>query len=451
MLKTTIFREYDIRGIADAELLSDDVIILGRAFGTWLRRRGATRINLACDCRLSSPRLHDALLAGLLATGSTVTDLGIVPTPLLYYSVFHLNADGGIMITGSHNPSEYNGFKVMHGKSTIHGTDIQEVLKLIQNGDFDAGEGKVTSTDIVTPYVDEIAAQFTLPRRLKVVSDAGNGTAGPVIGRILSRLNCETTDLFYEMDGRFPNHHPDPTQPENLRHLVASVVENHADVGLAFDGDSDRIGAVDEKGTILYGDQLMMIYAREILSRKPGATVIGEVKSSRNMYDDIRAHGGNAIMWKTGHSLIKAKMQETQAELAGEMSGHIFFADRYYGFDDALYAACRLLEIVAASPAPLSAQLEGLPATEATPEIRVDCPDERKFAVVAAVREFFERDHDVIAIDGARINFAKGWGLVRASNTQPVLVLRFEAESAELLAEYRKTVESAVATLSATV
>ena len=449
MLKSTIFREYDIRGIADAELKNEDVRVLGQAFGTWLRRKGTTDITLARDCRLSSDRLHSSLLTGLMAAGCHVTDLGIVPTPLLYYSVFHLKAGGGIMITGSHNPSEYNGFKVMHGKSTIHGEDIQEVLRLIQNSDFETGESSITTFDIVTPYVNEIAGQFNFPRRLKVVADAGNGTAGPVISRILSKLNCETIELFFDMDGRFPHHHPDPTQPENLRHLVNAVQDNQADIGLAFDGDSDRIGAVDEQGTVLYGDQLMMIYAREILTRKPGATVIGEVKSSQNMYDDIRSHGGNAIMWKTGHSLIKAKMQETNAELAGEMSGHIFFADRYYGFDDALYAACRLIEIVANSPAPLSAQLAGLPVTFATPEIRVDCPDEKKFEVVATVREHFQRDHEVIAIDGARVNFSKGWGLVRASNTQPVLVLRFEAQSADLLAEYRTLVEGVVAEVAA--
>jgi phosphomannomutase/phosphoglucomutase len=250
------------------------------------------------------------------------------------------------------------------------------------------------------------------------------------------------------MDGRFPNHHPDPTQPENLQHLVAAVLSGQADLGLAFDGDSDRIGAVDEQGTILYGDQLMIIYAREILSRKPGATVIGEVKSSQNMYNDIRRHGGNAVMWKTGHSLIKARMQETSAELAGEMSGHMFFADRYYGFDDALYAACRLLEIVANSSQPLSSQLSDLPPTFSTPEIRVDCPDEHKFGIVRSVLTRFQRDYDVIAIDGARINFGQGWGLVRASNTQPVLVLRFEAQSTELLLEYRKLVEDAVAEAS---
>ncbi len=448
MLSPNIFREYDIRGIADTELPDAGVKALGQAFGTYLIRRHSRKVNLARDCRLSSDRLHDALLAGLLAAGCEVTDLGIVPTPLLYYSVFHLRSDAGVMITGSHNPSDYNGFKVMHGRSTIHGEEIQKIRQLIEIEDFETGVGSVKTSDIATPYVDEISAQFKLSRRVKVVSDAGNGTAGPVFRRILEKLNCDSTELFFEMDGHFPNHHPDPTQPENLHHLVAAVLANKADVGLAFDGDSDRLGAVDEQGTVLYGDQLMIIYGREILSRKPGATIIGEVKSSQNMYDDLRRHGSNAIMWKTGHSLIKAKMQETNAELAGEMSGHMFFADRYYGFDDALYAACRLLEIVANSGKPLSSQLSDLPPTFATPEIRVDCPDASKFAIVSAVRERFQRDYDVIAIDGARINFGKGWGLVRASNTQPVLVLRFEAQSPDLLAQYRKLVEDAVAEAS---
>jgi phosphomannomutase/phosphoglucomutase len=454
MLSANIFREYDIRGIADKELPDDGVRALGRAFGTYLTRadssgNAARNVNLARDCRLSSPRLHDALLAGLLETGCDVTDLGIVPTPLLYYSVFHLHSGAGVMITGSHNPSDYNGFKVMHGKSTIHGEEIQKVRQIIETQDFVSGAGALKSFDIATPYVEEIAGQFRLPRRIKVVADAGNGTAGPVFRRIMEKLNCDPVELFFDMDGRFPNHHPDPTQPENLQQLLAAVTANHADVGLAFDGDSDRLGAVDEQGTILYGDQLMIIYGREILSRKPGATIIGEVKSSQNMYDDLARHGGNVIMWKTGHSLIKARMQETNAELAGEMSGHMFFADRYYGFDDALYAACRLLEIVANSPAPLSAQLRDLPPTFATPEIRVDCPDSSKFAIVSAVKERFQRDYDVIAIDGARINFGQGWGLVRASNTQPVLVLRFEAQSPELLRKYRKLVEDAVAEVSA--
>lgn len=450
MLLPNIFREYDIRGIAETELPSDGIRELGKAIGTYLIRHGARTVNLGRDCRLSSDRLHNALLAGLSATGCEITELGVVPTPLLYYSVFHLKADAGVMITGSHNPSDYNGFKIMHGKSTIHGEEIQQIRQLIENGDFlTAPEpGKVKTFDAITPYVDEIAGQFSLKRRIKVVADAGNGTAGPVFRRILEKLNCEPVELFFDMDGRFPNHHPDPTQPENLQHLVKAVLDNKADVGLAFDGDSDRLGAVDEQGTVLYGDQLMIIYGREILSRKPGATIIGEVKSSQNMYDELRKHGANAIMWKTGHSLIKARMQETSAELAGEMSGHMFFADRYYGFDDALYAACRLLEIVSNSGEPLSSHLSNLPPTYATPEIRVDCPDSAKFRIVSAVREKFQRDYDVIAIDGARVNFGKGWGLVRASNTQPVLVLRFEAQSPDLLAEYRKLVEDAVAEAS---
>ena len=303
-------------------------------------------------------------------------------------------------------------------------------------------QAREKSADIVTPYVDEISAQFQFERRIKVVADAGNGTAGPVMRRIFQKLNCDATELFFDMDGHFPNHHPDPTVPKNLARLDRRRCNRKgADLGIAFDGDADRIGAVDDRGTIVYGDQLMIIYAREILSRKPGATFIGEVKCSQTLYDDIRKHGGNAIMWRTGHSLIKAKMKETQAELAGEMSGHMFFADRYYGFDDALYAACRLMEIVAQSAQPLSAQLADLPKTVATPEIRVDCADERKFEVVERVKEKFRKTHQIVDVDGVRILFPHGWGLVRASNTQPVLVLRFEASTPELLAQYQRTVE----------
>jgi len=445
VLKSTIFREYDIRGVADVELLSADVEILGQAFGTYLQRHGGRNINLCRDTRLSSPRLEEALLHGLLASGCHVTDLGVAPTPVLYYSVFRLQADGGVMITGSHNPPEFNGFKVVCGTSTIHGEAIQEIRRMIETGDLARGEGSQQTADMVTPYVEEIASQFHFPRRIRVVVDAGNGTGGPVMGPILRRLNVDATEMYFEMDGRFPNHHPDPTVPKNLEALVAKVLETGADLGIAFDGDTDRIGAVDDRGAVLYGDQLMIIYGREILSRKPGATFIGEVKCSQLMYDDLAAHGGNAIMWKTGHSLIKAKMQETRAELAGEMSGHMFFADRYYGFDDAIYAACRLMEIVANSGQPLSAQLEGMPRTVTTPEIRFDCPDELKFAVVRRATEELRARHKILDVDGVRVLFAKGWGLVRASNTQPVLVMRFEAETEELLREYRREVEEVVA------
>jgi phosphomannomutase/phosphoglucomutase len=444
MLKPTIFREYDIRGVADRELTDDGIEQLGRALGTYLQRHNGPRIALGRDTRLSSPRLRDALAAGLEASGCAVTDIGVVPTPVLYYAVIHLDLDGGVMITGSHNPPEFNGFKAVSGASTIYGPAIQELRRMIEAGDFLTGAGSEVAADVTAPYVDEVASQFQFPRRIRVVFDAGNGTGGPVMHRILERLNVDATEMFFEMDGHFPNHHPDPTVPANLDALIAKVRETGADLGIAFDGDADRIGAVDDRGAILYGDQLMILYGREILTRKPGATFIGEVKCSQTMYDDLAARGGNPIMWKTGHSLIKAKMKETHAELAGEMSGHMFFADRYYGYDDALYAACRLMEIVAQSGRPLSAHLADLPRTVTTPEIRFDCPDEIKFDVVERVAAVLRARHKTLDVDGVRVLFPHGWGLVRASNTQPVLVMRFEATSLDLLAEYRREVEEVV-------
>jgi phosphomannomutase / phosphoglucomutase len=409
LLKSTIFREYDIRGIAETELLSADVADLGRGLGTYLQRQSGPHISLGRDCRLSSPRLHDALTEGLLSTGCEVTDIGVVPTPLLYFSAVHL------------------------------------VRRLIDTRDFATGHGTKRSMDVIPAYLDELSPQFQFSRRIKVVLDAGNGTAGPVIHQLLRRLNVDVVELFFEMDGHFPNHHPDPTVPANLKDLQAAVHAHKADLGIAFDGDSDRIGAVDENGEVIYGDLLLLIYGREILTRKPGATIIGEVKCSQLLYDELKRLGGNPIMYKTGHSLIKAKMKQEHAELAGEMSGHMFFSDRYLGYDDALYAACRLIEIVAKSGKPLSAQLAGLPKLKSTPEIRVDCPDETKFAVVAKVAEQFRKTHNVIDVDGVRVLFPEGWGLLRASNTQPVLVLRFEAASDELLARYQAEVEAALA------
>ena len=444
MLKRGIFREYDIRGIAETEFLDEDVELLGRGLGTYLIRHSGSAINLGRDCRLSSPRLHDALLKGLLDTGCHITDIGVVPSPLLYFSAVHLKADGAIMITGSHNPSEFNGFKTICGADTLHGEAIQAILHLIERRDFDSGAGSVKTADVLPPYVDEISSQFSFQRRTKVVFDAGNGTAGPTVHRLFRNLNVETVELFFEMDGHFPNHHPDPTMPANLAHLIAAVLEHKADLGIAFDGDSDRIGAVDELGHVIYGDMLLLIFGREILTRKPGATFIGEVKCSQLLYDKLKELGGNPIMFKTGHSLIKAKMKEEHAELAGEMSGHMFFADRYYGYDDAIYAACRLVEIVAASGRPLSYQLEGIPATVNTPEIRFDCPDEVKFLVIKRVAASLRQRHPIIEVDGVRVPFAHGWGLVRASNTQPVLVMRFEATSEALLAEYRSEIEEAL-------
>lgn len=444
MLKSTIFREYDIRGIADAELLSPGIEGLGRAIGSYMQRRYGRRVNVGRDVRLSSPRLRDAIVTGLQQTGCDVTDIGAVPTPLLYYSVQHLGSDGGVMITGSHNPGEYNGFKVMAGGGTIHGEEIQELRRIIESSDFLEGAGSVRERDVIVPYVDEVASQFQFSRRVKVVLDAGNGAAGPTMKRLLAKLNVEAQELFFEPDGNFPNHHPDPTVEENLEHLKKAVAQSGAELGIAFDGDGDRIGAVDEKGSVVWGDYLLLIYAREILSRKPGSTFIGEVKCSQVMYDELNRLGANAIMYKTGHSLIKAKMKAEQAELAGEMSGHMFFKDRYYGFDDALYAACRLIEIVAQSGRPLSAQTEGLPAMVNTPEIRIDTTDELKFDVVRRVAEHFKTKRKIVDVDGARVLFPQGWGLVRASNTQPVLVMRFEAPNRQLLEEYRREVEEAV-------
>jgi len=442
MLKPTIFREYDIRGVADTELLSADVVDLGRGLGTLLQRKSGRSITLGRDCRLSSPRLRDALLEGLVDSGCEVTDIGVVPTPLLYFSAVHLEADGGVMITGSHNPSEFNGFKTVCGAGTLHGESIQEVRRIIEKRDFLHGHGSHDDMDVIPAYLDQVAPQFEFSRRVKVVLDGGNGTAGPVVHRLFERLNCEVTELFFPMDGHFPNHHPDPTVPANLKHLQDAVRAQKAELGIAFDGDSDRIGAVDENGEVIYGDMLLLIFGREILTRKPGATFIGEVKCSQLLYDELKRLGGNPVMYKTGHSLIKAKMKEEHAELAGEMSGHMFFADRYFGYDDAIYAACRLIEIVARSGKPLSAQFAGLPKLVSTPEIRVDCPDEVKFQVVQHVAASFKKTHKVIDIDGVRVLFEHGWGLLRASNTQPVLVMRFEAESQEWLKQYQREVET---------
>jgi phosphomannomutase / phosphoglucomutase len=444
MLKPTIFREYDIRGIANDELLSPGIEQLGRAIGSYIGRKLGKKINVGRDVRLSSKRLRDAIVAGLVSSGCEVTDVGEVPTPLLYYSVQHLQCHGGVMITGSHNPAEYNGFKIVAGSGTIHGEEIQALRQMIDAANFDKGQGSVREFDIVTSYVNEISSQFKFSRRLKVVLDAGNGVAGPAMHRVLERLNVDAKELYFDMDGRFPNHHPDPTVEQNLDDLKKAVVQSRAELGIAFDGDGDRIGAVDEKGNVVWGDYLLLIYAREILTRKPGATFIGEVKCSQVMYDEIGKLGGRPIMYKTGHSLIKAKMKEERAELAGEMSGHMFFKDRYFGFDDAIYAACRLMEVVANSGQPLSAQTRELPEMVTTPEIRVDTSDEVKFDLVTRVRDHFKRTHKVMDVDGARVLFDQGWGLVRASNTQPVLVMRFEARTPELLNTYRREMEAVV-------
>ncbi len=347
--------------------------------------------------------------------------------------------DGGAMITGSHNAAEYNGFKLGVGPTTIHGAEIQRLREIIERRDFvtTGAKGSYIERPVIPDYNDFIMSQFKLTPGLKVVVDGGNGCGGVIAAPLMKRLGLDTIELYTEMDGRFPNHHPDPTVEDNMRDLIAAVKKNNAAVGIAYDGDADRIGAVDENGKIVWGDELMVAFSRAILRERPGATIIGEVKCSKRMYDDIASHGGRPIMWKTGHSLIKSKLKEEHAALAGEMSGHMFFADRYFGFDDAIYASFRLLEILSKEGRGLGAILSDLPASHITPEIRVDCPDDRKFEVVRRAAEFFRQHYEVIDIDGVRVNFADGWGLVRASNTQPALVTRFEATSEARLAEIR--------------
>jgi phosphomannomutase / phosphoglucomutase len=437
-----IFREYDIRGIAGTEITEDDVELIGRGIGTFLVRNGSRRLTVGRDCRLTGDVFTERLIAGLTATGCRVTDIGVCPTPVLYFSIHHLNREGGVMVTASHNPPQYNGFKICRNLDSVHGKQIQEIRNILETRDFETGDGFRDQSEIIPAYQRFIADGIRINRRLKVGIDAGNGTAGVVAAPLLKELNCDVHDIYCDMDGRFPNHEADPTVLKNLTDLIALVRKEKLDIGIGYDGDGDRIGVVDENGSIIYGDQLMIIFAREILSRKPGAVFISEVKCSQTMYDDIQNHGGHPIMWKTGHSLIKEKMKIENAELAGEMSGHMFFADRYLGYDDAIYATCRLLEIIAAGGIPLSEYLKDVPQTFNTPEIRKDCPDDRKFQIVEQITERFKKTHEVIDIDGARILFGDGWGLVRASNTQPALVLRFEALTPDRLAEIRLQVET---------
>ena len=442
-LNTSIFREYDIRGIAGRDLSAEFARRLGFAYGIFVARQlkkplAGMRISVGRDCRLSSDEYAAAMIESLRSCGVQVLDLGTCPTPLTYFSVFHLGLDGGIMITGSHNPGDYNGFKICVGKETLHGHDIQVLRQLIESLERPAeAQGSVEKFEVIPAYQDHLVTHARKVRPLKVVLDSGNGTASTVAPRLFERLGATVIPLFCELDGRFPNHHPDPTVPANLKDLVAAVKSNQADFGVAFDGDSDRIGLVDETGRIIYGDELMVLLSREVLREHPGATIISEVKSSHRLYSDIASHGGKPLMWKTGHSLIKSKMKETGAALAGEMSGHIFFADRYFGYDDAIYAALRVYEIAGNHKGRLSELLSDLPPSVSTPEIRVDCIEEKKFALVDAAKKLLSPGRKVTDIDGVRIDFGDGWGLIRASNTQPVLVLRFEAPSQSRLDEIR--------------
>lgn len=441
-----VFREYDIRGIVGTEIPEEDVPVLGKAYATYMARQGKRRIVVGRDCRLSSERFRDLLVEGLLSGGMDVVDVGICPTPVFYFAVRHLDREGGMMITASHNPPEYNGFKICNGYDTISGEEIQRIRKIMEAAEFVSGKGTYQEYDILTPYKDFVVNNIKMgPRKLRIAIDAGNATGGPVALPILQRLGCEVHPLYCEMDGTFPNHEPDPTVMENLKDIIDLVKKEKLDVGMAYDGDCDRLGVVDHNGNVIFGDRLMLIFAREILSRKPGAVFVAEVKCSKILFDEIERLGGKAVMWKTGHSLIKAKMKEVGADLAGEMSGHMFFKDRYFGFDDGIYASCRLVEILSNTDKTIPQLLEGLPEVFTTPEIRVPCPDEIKFQVVEKAREILRgKGYKVIDVDGARVVFPDGWGLVRASNTQPVLVVRYEAETKERLDEIRNIVESAI-------
>ena len=429
-LKPEIFRQYDIRGKIGEDLTLDSVELLGQGIGTYFRQRGVKEVTLGRDCRLSSPSLAEALSRGLELTGCQVIDLGTVPTPLLYFAVYHHNLESGVMITGSHNPPEYNGFKMMIGQDTLYGQQIQEIYQIIKSGQLTTGQAPARrEMKIVEEYIDYVRKNISLARPLKIVVDAGNGTAGVIAVPLFKQLGCEVIPLYCEMDGHFPHHHPDPTIPEALQDLISRVKETKAEVGLAYDGDGDRIGVIDNQGNIIWGDKLMIIFCRAILPHHPGAAVISEVKASKLLYQEIERLGGRPIMWKTGHSLIKKKIKEEKALLAGEMSGHIFFADRWFGFDDAIYSSARLLEILSQGNQPLSQLLADLPPTYTTPEIRIYASDQVKFKIVDQVKRILAQKYPIIDIDGVRAEFPHGWALVRASNTQEVLVLRFEADT----------------------
>lgn len=431
-----IFRAYDIRGVVPKELNETVVYNVGVAFGSEAKAQGEQQVIVARDGRLTGPSLLNALIEGLKSTGCDVVDLGAVPTPVLYFGAKTIGTGTGIMLTGSHNPPDYNGLKMMIAGNTLAMDDIQKLKERILKDDFVQGQGESATQKIAQDYVDYICKLERLKRPLKIVIDAGNGIAGDIAPQLFRKLGCEVIELFCDVDGNFPNHHPDPSKPENLVDLVEAVKKHKADAGLAFDGDGDRLGLVTPKGEMIYADRQLMLYAEDVLKTIPGATILYDVKCTKNLGKFVQALGGKPIMSQTGHALIKAKLKETKAELAGEMSGHTFFNDRWFGFDDGLYTGVRLLEILAKSDKDLDAIFDAIPQSINTPEINIDVADEHKFHVVKALVEHAPQQFkgaDVITIDGVRVEFADGWGLVRASNTTPCLVLRFEADTEQAL------------------
>ncbi|HEO71440.1 MAG TPA: phosphomannomutase/phosphoglucomutase [Candidatus Hydrogenedentes bacterium] len=455
-----MFREYDIRGLCgtslpedicqreDPDLTEEIVKRIGKAYNVYLRGKKNNCIVVGHDGRLTSRGFAHAVMDGVTSGGLDVIDIGRVPTPLMYFALFTMDVDGGLMITGSHNPKEYNGIKVAAGKNTIYGKEIQKLARIVIGGRYPLARKPVTITcmDIVPRYIRRVTQGVSLKRGLKVVVDAGNGVAGAVAVPLYERLGCEVIPLYCDVDGNFPHHHPDPTLLESLEKLIETVQETEADCGIAFDGDGDRLGVVTDKGEVLWGDKLLILFARSVLEQKPGATIIGEVKCSRTLYEDVAKHGGRPIMWKTGHSLIKAAMKQFHAQVAGEMSGHMFFKHRWYGFDDAIYSGARLLEYLSLSSRPLSEHVASIPDTYVTEEIRIDTDEDRKFGIVEQATAYFQEELglEVNTIDGARVEFEDGWGLVRASNTSPKLVMRCEATTPERLAEIRELIEGKI-------
>ncbi|GBD93864.1 phosphomannomutase/phosphoglucomutase [bacterium BMS3Abin05] len=434
-MNPNIFREYDIRGIVETDLTEDVVELLGKSYGTYMKRLGYKNFSVGCDVRLSSGDLKRALVKGILSTGGNVIDIGVLPTPAFYFSIAHLNMDGGVMITGSHNPIEYNGFKLNNGLGSVYGEEIQTLRRLIEADDFELGEGVFVNKEILNDYKSMLKRKIKFGKKLKIVMDPGNGTGGLAAPEVFKALGADVTCIFCEPDGHFPNHLPDPTVLNYIRTLRDKVIELGADIGLGYDGDSDRVGVIDNTGRVIFADRLLALLAKDVLKRYPGGEIIFDVKCSQALAEEIEKNGGKPLMWKTGHALLKSKLQEDKAPLAGEMSGHIFFADDYYGFDDAIYVSLRLAQLLSMSDKTMAELADEIPAFYSTPEIRMTCAEEEKFKIVKELSDYFKARYETIDVDGVRVLFGDGWGLVRASNTQPVLVLRFEAKSESRLKE----------------
>lgn len=440
-----MFREYDIRGIVNEDLTVEVAEQIGKGFGTYLEGKN---VIVGRDNRLSSNDMAGGIIKGLLSTGTNVIDIGLCPTPVLYFAMLHLNGDGGIMVTASHNPPEFNGFKLRRGNNAIFGEEIQVIREIIESNNFKTGEGKLERKNIINEYLNSIKKRIKLKRKLKIVIDAGNGTVGPIAVRLLKELGCEVIELYCTPDGNFPHHLPDPTVIEFMQDLGKKVKSENAEVGIGYDGDGDRIGIVDNEGNIVWGDKLLILYFREIIRKKEfheipeerKTTVVFDVKCSQALIDEIKKYGETPIMCKTGYPNVQSKMKENDALLAGEMSGHMYFRDNYLGFDDAIFASCRVLELLSNTDKTVVELLSDIPQYHSTPEIRVECPDTKKFEIVKEIKNYFKQQYETIDIDGIRILFGDGWGLIRASNTQPILVLRFEAKTKERLKEITEIV-----------